>query len=185
MTFPVIQFKSSQTVFSSQVKSIELTYPLYSDSSLNVTGPLSHSGRDCLNITGRKRNAPAAFQRPTALLTFIFICAERKEKAKRAAGRFFFRPTATLFSYYLRGCSRARSFRTWTVRNLILPDAFRGVGAQLFPILLAAPKVDRHRLFPRTSVRDSKNNVFLDSQSRGGFNLSCGPRRKRGRPRKR
>ena len=160
MTFPVIQFKSSQ-VYSSQVKSIELTsidltYPLYSDSSLNITGPLSHSGSDCLNITGRKRNAPAAFQRPTALLTFIFICAERKEKSKRAAGRFFFRTTATLFSYYLRGCSRARSFRTWTVRNLISPDAFRGVGAQLFPILLAAPKVDRHRLFPRPASATRK-----------------------------
>ena len=51
---------------------------------------------------GRKRNAPAAFQRPTALL----------------------------FSYYLRGCSRARSFRAWTVRNLIVPTHLaRGRGS--------------------------------------------------------
>lgn len=44
---------------------------------------------------GRERNAPAAFQRPTALL----------------------------FSYYLRGCSRARSVRTLLIRNYNCPDA--------------------------------------------------------------
>ena len=42
---------------------------------------------------GRERNAPAAFQRPTALL----------------------------FSYYLRGCSRARSVRTSSIRNFSIP----------------------------------------------------------------
>ena len=45
----------------------------------------------------------------------LCLCAERREKAKRA-GRLS-AATALLFSYYLRGCSRAKSVRTSLIRN--------------------------------------------------------------------